>query len=407
MNNRISRIWTLIREAENIVYNVAYKTPLEHSLSISHMLGCNIYLKLENMQKTGAFKIRGAYFKIYRHLEDAKNRGVITASSGNHAQGVAFASSVLGVKATIVMPETTPIYKINATKSYGANVILYGEVYDEAYKKAVEIAEDTKALFIHPFNDEEIVAGQGTIGVEILSQLGDVDAVLVPIGGGGLISGIGVALKKLKPSVRVIGVEPEVAPKYYESRKAGTLLTVNIGPSLADGVLTKSVGDITFEIMNCVVDDVVKVSEDSIARAIYLLMERAKIVVEGAGALPLAAMLEGYLNNSGKKIILIVSGGNIDLTTLYRVVTRGLVAEGRVVALRLIMPDIPGQLYKALKILYKYRCNVIDVKHDRFSINIPVGHAAVDIIFEVPSKSDTEKVLKELADIFQIFKLYP
>ncbi len=251
------------------------------------------------MQKTGSFKSRGAYFKIHSHLDEARRMGVVAASSGNHAQGVAFASSMLGVKSTIVMPETTPIYKINATRSYGADVVLYGSVYDDAYRKALEIAEANKAMLVHPFNDEEVIAGQGTIGLEIASQLPDVDAVIVPIGGGGLISGIGVALKKLKPSVKVIGVEPAAAPKYYESRKAGKITSISPSPSLADGVLTKSVGDITYEVMNQVVDDVVVVNEDSIARAIYLLMERAKMIVEGAGALPLAAMLEGLVANTG------------------------------------------------------------------------------------------------------------
>lgn len=360
------------------------------------MTGCDVYLKLENMQKTGSFKSRGAFFKIYNHLDEARRKGVVAASSGNHAQGVAFASSMLGVKSKIVMPETTPIYKINATKSYGAEVVLYGNVYDESYKKALEIAEASGAMLVHPFNDEEVIAGQGTIGLEIASQLPDVDVVVVPIGGGGLISGIGVAIKKLKPRIKVIGVEPSAAPKYFESRKAGKIMSINPTPSLADGVLAKSVGDVTYEVMSHVVDDVVVVSEDSIARAIYLLMERAKTIVEGAGALPLAAMLEGLLANTGKKVALVISGGNIDLTMLYRVVIRGLANAGRVAMVKLTMLDAPGQLYKALGILYNYRCNVIEIKHDRFRPEIPVGYAVVDVVFEAPSIEDVEKVIKDL-----------
>ena len=208
MNTRIDRIYELTRKASEVIYKVLHRMPLDYSTSFSRMTGCHVYLKLENMQKTGSFKSRGAYFKIHSHLDEARRMGVVAASSGNHAQGVAFASSMLGVKSTIVMPETTPIYKINATRSYGADVVLYGSVYDDAYRKALEIAEASKAMLVHPFNDEEVIAGQGTIGLEIASQLPDVDAVIVPIGGGGLISGIGVALKKLKPSVKVIGVEP-------------------------------------------------------------------------------------------------------------------------------------------------------------------------------------------------------
>jgi len=291
------------------------------------------------------------------------------------------------------------VFKINATKSYGAEVVLYGRVYDDAYRKAIEIAEEQKMLFVHPFNDIEVIAGQGTIGLEIIQQLNDVEVVLVPIGGGGLVSGVGTAIKMLKPSVKIVGVEPKNAPKYYVARSCGKIVDVDVNPSLADGVLTKRVGDITFEIMNSVVDDVVVVDEDSIARAIYLLMERSKIVVEGAGALPLAALLEGYMQGHDKNVVLVISGGNIDLTTLYRVVLRGLAAEGRIAVLKLILKDVPGELLKVLNILYKYRCNIVDVRHDRHSVDIPVGYAAVELIFEVPMFNVINEVKKELLDL--------
>lgn len=399
LNGLIDEVWSLIQKAGSVIYSVLHKTPLEYNTSFSRMFNASVFLKLENMQKTGSFKSRGAFFKIYSHLDEARKRGVVAASSGNHAQGVAFAASALGVKATIVMPETAPIFKINATRSYGAEVVLYGRVYDDACQKALEIMRETGAMFVHPFNDKEVIAGQGTIGLEIASQLPDVEVVVVPIGGGGLISGIGVALKKHKPGVKIVGVEPEVAAKYYESRRVGQRLVIEPKLSLADGVVTKTIGDLTWEIMNQVVDDVVKVSEDSIAQAIYLLLERSKVLAEGAGALPLAAMLEGHFNNTGKKTVLVVSGGNIDLTMLYRVVIRGLATSGRISIARLVVPDAPGQLYRVLEVLYKYRCNIIDVKHDRFNPIIPIGHAVVDLVFEAPSGDIVRELIKEFKEM--------
>ncbi|MEM4789494.1 MAG: threonine ammonia-lyase [Ignisphaera sp.] len=396
MTNILEAIWNHIIDAEKIVYKVVHRTPLDFSTTFSKISGNKVYLKLENMQKTGSFKVRGAFYKIYKHLDEAKAKGVVTASSGNHAQAVAFAASSLGVKSTVVMPETAPVFKINAAKNYGANVILYGRLYDDAYRKALEIAEENKMIFVHPFDDPEVIGGQGTIGLEILNQLNDVDFVFVPIGGGGLISGIGVAIKNVKPDIKIVGVEPKNAPKYYLTHSYGKIIELDPKPSLADGVVTKRVGNITFEVMEDVVDDIVVVDEDSIARAIYLLMERSKIVVEGAGALPLAALLEGYVQGENKNVVLVLSGGNIDLTTLYRVVLRGLAAEGRISTIKLILKDTPGELLKVLNILHKYRCNIIDVRHDRYSLEIPVGYALVELIFEAPERSVINEVKKEL-----------
>jgi len=397
--DKLEAVWSNIAEAGNIVYSLAHRTPLDYSTTFSKLSGNKVYLKLENMQKTGSFKIRGAFYKIYKHLPEARARGVVTASSGNHAQAVALAASSLGVESTVVMPATTPVFKVNATKGYGAKVVLYGSVYDEAYRKAVEIASRSGALFVHPFNDLEVIGGQGTIGLEILQQLPDVDVVIVPIGGGGLVSGIGVAIKKLRPSVKLVGVEPKNAPKYYRARELGKIVEVEPRPSLADGVITKKVGDTTFEIMERVVDDVIIVEEDSIARAIYLLMERSKIVVEGAGALPLAALLEGYMQGRNKNIVLVVSGGNIDLTTLYRVVLRGLASEGRISSLRLVLRDTPGELLKVLSILYRHRCNVIDVRHDRYSLGVAVGYTIVELIFELSEPGIIEDIRSELRSL--------
>ncbi|HEW63467.1 MAG: threonine ammonia-lyase [Fervidicoccus fontis] len=395
----VDNVWENILEAEKVLSGVIHKTPVDYSATFSKMTGNKLYFKLENMQKTGSFKVRGAYYKIFKHKDEIKGKGVIAASSGNHAQGVAFASNSLGIKSTIVMPEITPAFKVNATRNYGAEVVLYGKVYDEAYKKSIEISQQTGSVFIHPFNDIEIMGGQGTIGLEIASQLSDIDMVLVPVGGGGLISGIGTAIKKLKPSTKVIAVEPKNAPKYYVSRKNGKIEIIEPLPSLADGVVTKGVGDLTFEVMSEVVDDVVVVDENSIATAIYLMLERSKIMVEGAGALPLAAMLEGYYNNMNKKIALVVSGGNIDLTMLYRIIMRGLSSIGRIVVLKVLTKDQPGELAKILNVLYKYKCNIVEVKHDRFSLRSPVGFASVEVIFEVPDITVVERLKKDLIEM--------
>jgi len=393
----IENIWDLVKKADEVLEGVIHRTPLSHSYSFSRMSSGEVYLKQENMQKTGSFKVRGAYFKLYRNLEKARSRGVITASSGNHAQAVAYSSMKMGIPATIVMPITTPVYKVNATKSYGAKVILHGDVYDDAYKKAMEIQENEKLLFIHPFNDPEVIAGQGTIGIEIARELRDIDYVVVPIGGGGLISGIGTAIKKmLGNSVKVVGVEPKNAPKYYESRKANKILSIKPKPSLADGVVTKSVGELTFEIMSEVVDDVVLVDEDAIARAMVLLMERAKIVVEGAGALPLAAIIGGYLDVTNKKVITVLSGGNVDLTTIYRIIMRGLTVEDRIFRVRVLLRDVPGALNEILTIFASNRCNIVDIKHDRMDPYVIPGYASVEITFEAPDRESYNKVINEI-----------
>ncbi len=388
-----------------------HRTPLVSSLSISRLSGNSVYLKLENLQKTGAFKVRGAFFKIYSELDRCRKYGVVAASSGNHAQGVAYSASELGVRATIVMPETTPPYKVNATRSYGAEVVLHGSIYDEAYEKAIDIANSTGAVFVHPFDDPYVIAGQGTIGVEIALSIRDADLVLVPVGGGGLISGIGVAVKRILGSrVKVVAVEPRNSPKLYEAFRYGKPVQVQVKPSIADGVVTKSVGELTYKLMSKVVDEVVLVGEDSIARAMFLLMERAKLVVEGAGALPVAALLEGYAAGAGKNIVAVISGGNADLTTIYRVILKGLSVDGRVTKLTLILDDVPGALYRVLEVLAKYRCNVLDIRHDRVGIEVPASKAIVEIVFEVPEKnllSTVEKELSQRATLITPSSQYP
>ncbi|MCD6323758.1 MAG: threonine ammonia-lyase [Desulfurococcales archaeon] len=388
----------LIREARNVLEGNVHRTPLTYSTYFSNITGKEVYLKLENLQKTGSFKVRGAYFKISSLLPDVRDKGVVAASSGNHAQGVAYSAMKLGVKATIVMPKSAPPYKVNATKSYGAEVILEGDVYDDAYAAAMRKSKESGAYFIHPFDDPYVIAGQGTIGVEIAEDLPDVDTVLVPVGGGGLISGISLGVKpSLRGrSVKIIGVEPEVDPKLKMSFRVGRPVTVKPMHSLADGVVTKSLGRLTFEVIRDLVDDALTVGEDDIARAMYLLLERAKLLAEGAGALPLAALLKYHDVIPGRKVVAVISGGNADLTTLYKVIMRGLAIEGRLARVNIKLKDEPGALKRALEVVARKGCNIVDIRHDRMNPSVKPGIALVELLIESPSPETTDELLKEL-----------
>ncbi len=360
-------------------------------------------MKYENLQKTGSFKVRGAVYKVFK-VRGSVN-GVVTASAGNHAQGVAYASSMLGVRSVVVMPETASISKVEATKNYGAEVILYGRVYDDAYQKALQISEARGYEFIHAFNDVDVIGGQGTIGLELVEQLRSFDVVVVPIGGGGLISGIASVVKARLPNVKVVGVEPEAAPKMSESLRAGRPVFVEPKPSIADGLVAKRPGDITFEVVSNLVDDVVNVSEDEICQAIYLVLERTKTLVEGAGAAAVAALMSGKLRVDGKEVVAILSGGNIDLTLLHRVLLRALSKAGRIVRITGYVPDYPGQLAKVLQVISAYKGNVIDINHDRSDLRAPAWHARVTITFEIPSRAVVDEVLKELKGCGMFFEL--
>jgi len=354
-------------------------------------------MKLENLQKTGAFKVRGAYYKIYKLPDEAKKRGVVAASAGNHAQGVAFAASVAGIPATIVMPETAPISKIQATQGYGAKIVLHGLIYDDAYHKALEIAEETGATFIHPFDDLYVIAGQGSIAVEILHDLQDIDVVVVQIGGGGLISGIAAVVKNvLGDQVKVIGVEPESAPKMKASINAGKIVEVDVKPSIADGLLTRRPGEITYKLVSELVDDIVTVSDDEIAHAILMLLERSKTVAEGAGAAGLAALLSGKIDVRGKKVVTIISGGNIDVTMLSRIIMRELARQRRIVILKTKLPDRPGTLRKLLEFLAEAKLNIVEINHDRYDPRLEPGWAEVRIIAEVPQPERLERLINNL-----------
>ncbi|MEB2836327.1 MAG: threonine ammonia-lyase [Desulfurococcales archaeon] len=391
-------IASLTREAVGVLGGVVHRTPLDFSATFSRMTGARVYLKLENLQKTGAFKVRGAYFKISRLSPEERARGVVAASAGNHAQGVAFAASRQGVKATIVMPETAPQAKVDATRGYGAEVVLYGRVYDDAYSKALEIARETGATFIHPFDDPLIIAGQGTIAVEIEEQLGGPpDLVVVPVGGGGLASGIASWLKTRHPGVRVVGVEPAYAPKFTRSLEAGRPVEVPASPGLMDGLVTKKPGRITFSLLSRLLDGMVTVTDEEVARAIFLLLERSKTLAEGAGAAALAALLSGKVEvREGERVAVIVSGGNIDMTRLPKVVYYQLVREYRVVRLQGLIPDAPGWLNRVLEVLARAKLNIIDIRHDRMLPFLEPGWAEVEVIAEAPSPQAVSEVLEAL-----------
>ncbi len=379
-----------IQAAVNNIENLVHKTPLIHSNSFSKIAGAEVYLKAENLQKTGSFKVRGAFNKMVNLRGNA-----IAASMGNHAQAVAFAASRLGLQAKIVMPVTASIVKEEATKSYGAEVVLYGENFKEALDYALSYKDYT---FIHAFDDEKVIAGQGTIGIEIIEDINDADIILVPVGGGGLISGISTAVKALSPKTKIIGVQTESAISAYASYREKRIYEKLPSPTLADGIAIGKIGEKTFEIINRSVDDIIVVKEDSIAMAILLFMERKKLVVEGAGAVPLAALLEDKDRFTGKRIILVISGGNIDFTLVDRIIRRGLVTSGRVGVFEVIVDDVPGSLRSLTGVIASYRGNILDVMHDRFAGDFPIGKTRVIFTVESRNKEHLEGIILDLRD---------
>ncbi|TGE36946.1 threonine ammonia-lyase [Desulfosporosinus fructosivorans] len=387
-----------VQEAQANIGSYIQRTPLDHSQTYSKMTNSEIYLKLENMQKTGSFKVRGAANKISKLTSLEKKYGVIASSAGNHAQGVALAASRGGIPATIVMPESAPIAKIDATRGYGANVILYGNVYDDAYEKAKEIQAVTGATFIHPFDDLDVMAGQGTIGLEILEDLPDVDTVLVPVGGGGLISGIAVAIKSLRPKVRVIGIQAAEAASMSEALRSGHPILIDTANTLADGIAVKRAGDLTFDHIKQWVDDIVTVTEDEISAAILSLMERAKSIAEGAGSVALAAALNAKVDITKQKTVLVISGGNIDVNFLAQIIERGLLTNGRSMVFRTILPDRPGNLEKLLILIAKERANVLTVEQVRYDLSVPLRYARVTMTLETLNYEHQEKVLQSIRE---------
>jgi len=373
-----------IYHAAYVLKDVARKTDLIYAPEFADKFrpGREIYLKAENLQLTGSFKLRGAYYKISQLSEEQKAAGIIACSAGNHAQGVALAATAMGIKSTICMPGGAPLSKIENTKHLGAEVCLVPGTYDDAYKKAVQIRDETGATFIHPFEDELVMTGQGTIGLEILDQLNDVDAVLCPIGGGGLIAGVAFAVKSLNPNVKVYGVEAAKAPSMYESLKQGKAVTVDSVDTFADGIAVQTPGEMTLDIVRNYVDDVITVTEDQIAAAILHLLERQKLIAEGAGAVSIAAAMFSDLPLEGKKTVCIVSGGNIDVNILSRVIARGLATSGRTATLSISLNDRPGELVRVSQVIAECKGNVTAVYHERSDPNTPISSCILRVSLE-------------------------
>lgn len=385
-----------VYQARKRLVGVARHTPLDYSTTFSEMTGHAVYLKLENMQKTGSFKIRGAYNKVMSLSEQDRSRGVIAASAGNHAQGVAYAASRAGTHCTVVMPNSAPLSKLMATQSYGAEVILAGSGYDEAYRLACVLQRKSGAAFIHSFEDPDVIAGQGTMAIELLDDLPEVDTVLVPIGGGGLLAGISFVLKKIKPAVRVIGVQAEGAPAMYLSYRKGCLHEIKGTGTFADGIAVSKPGEGTFTLLCNYVDDIVTVDDEEIAGAILMLLERSKIVVEGAGAVGLAALIYNKITFKNAKVAVVLSGGNIDVNFLSIIIERGLVKSGRYVRLRTVVTDRPGSLSKLLSTVAEAGANVITVSHDRIKQNIPIKQAEVQLALETRNKEHIDHIMTNL-----------
>ncbi len=384
----------LLRDARCVLSPVINLTPMIPAKGF--VPDCRFYLKADCLQKTGAFKLRGAYYKLSTLTDEEKARGVIACSAGNHAQGVAFAARDMGIPATICIPAGAPLSKIEATRSYGANVVLVPGVYDDAHAEAVRLRDEQGLTFIHPFDDERVMAGQGTIGLEIAEQLPDADAVLVPIGGGGLIAGVASALRQLKPACRIIGVQAAGAASMADSLRAGHILTLPEVHTVADGIQVKTPGEKTFAICREAVDEVVTVGEAEIASAILTVLERQKLMVEGAGAVGVAAAMYGELDLRGKTVCALLSGGNLDVTMLERIITRGLAREGRTVGFSTVLPDRPRALAGLLGIVSELGANVLEVGHERSSLKADLGSTVVHLLVETRNRAHVDELFDAL-----------
>jgi threonine dehydratase len=381
-------------------------SPCTRSEIFSELTGNSIYLKLENRQRTGAYKERGALNKLLSLTGDERAQGVIAASAGNHAQAVAYHASNLGIHAKIVMPLATPLIKVSATRGYGGDVVLHGANYDEAFEEAMRLSAQDHLTFVHAFNDDAVIAGQGTLGLELLEQLPDLEAVIVPIGGGGLIGGLGCALKETNPSIKVIGVQPARLPSVKVALSEGKPVTLPAAVTIADGIAVRRTGEQTLPLIQKYVDEIVTVEEEEIANAVLLLLEREKILAEGAGAAALAALVNRRIpmmftparsrDNTGKKIVVVVSGGNIDVTLLARIIERGLVKDGRLVRLRVHLPDYPGALHRLTGILAQHRANIVETSYDRAYHNVNLGDTAIDITMETRGPDHIAELISAL-----------
>ena len=388
----IANVW----QAHKFLKPLIHHTTLSPSRTLSQMTGADIYLKCEHMQRSGAFKVRGAGYKISRLSPKQAQAGVIAASAGNHAQGVAIAAAQNNIPCTIVMPENAPLAKVTATQSYGAKVVLYGATYDDAFQHCCDLQRESGATFVHAFDDPDVIAGQGTLGLEMLTDLPDADAIVVPVGGGGLISGIAIAARALKPDITIIGVQASGAPSCRASLDSGSLQTLPAITTIADGIAVKRPGNLTFSIIQDLVDDVVVVDDEAIINAVLMLMERCKMMVEGAGAAGLAALLSGVVELKGKKVLVPLTGGNIDINLVGRFIEHGLAATGRYFVMHTRLTDRPGELMRMLSIISEMRINVIDVRHQRISNRLPIMQREETITLETRDRAQCEELLQRL-----------
>ena len=383
-----------IYQASHVLRSVIRKTDLIQAPKLCP--DCDLFLKTENLQVTGSFKVRGAYYMMSQLTDEEKARGVIACSAGNHAQGVALAAAKNHMKALICLPDGAPISKVEATKSYGAEVCMVKGVYDDAYNKAVELQKEHNYTFVHPFDNENVIAGQGTIGLEILEQLPDVDMIFVPIGGGGLIAGLAYAVKNLRPQCRIIGVQAAGAPSMAESLKEGKIITLSSVDTVADGIKVKTPGNLTFDMCREYVDEVVTVSEGEIASAILTVLEKQKLVAEGAGAVGIAAAMYHKVNTEGKTVCALLSGGNVDVTMLERILTRGLAKEGRTVTFSTVLPDQPHALASFLEVVSSLGASVLDVTHERRNPRAAIGSCVVQLSLETRDKAHIQEIISSL-----------
>jgi threonine dehydratase len=394
-----------IEETREKIKDVINKTPILYSPTFSKLSNCSVYMKCENLQVTGAYKIRGALNKIRSLSDDEKSKGVVCSSAGNHAQGVAYAAELLGVKSTIVMPRTTPYLKIQSTKDFGGEVVLYGNCYDDAFLKAKSIEENNNSVFIHPFNDINVIYGQGTIALEILEEIQNVDVILCPIGGGGLISGISLAAKEINPKIKIIGVQAEGANAMEQSFKNGTLVSLNSVNTIADGIAVKNPGDLTYKIIQEYVDDIITVSDKEIAEAFLILCEKHKLLAEASGVASLAALKK--LNMKDKKIVPIISGGNIDMITISSLINDGLVERGRLFCFSIELPDTPGQLLEISKILSELNANVVQLEHNQFKASNRLKNVLLEVTVETNGIDHINLIKESFTNMgFKINQMY-
>jgi len=385
-----------VKQALARIRDSIYLSPCALSAAFSSLTGNSICLKLDNLQRTGAFKERGALNKLLSLTDDERSKGVIAASAGNHAQGVSYHAGRHGIRAVIVMPLPTPLIKVSATRGYGADVILHGANYDEAYEEALRRSREDGLTLVHAFDDDAVIAGQGSLGLEILQQVADVEAVVVPIGGGGLIGGIACAIKESNPKVKIFGVQPSRLPSMKVAVAEGKPVTISPAATVADGIAVRRAGDRTLPLVQKYVDDIVTVDEEEIANAILLLLEREKTLAEGAGAAAIASLLNHKLPLVGKKVVVLVCGGNIDVTLLSRIIERGLVKDGRLVRLRVHLPDYPGALNRLTGILAQHRANIVETAYDRAYYGVNLGETAIDITMETRGPDHIAELLSAL-----------